>query len=184
MPRLFTAIDPPTATIERLRTFCDAQDVPFEARWTPPSNYHITLRFIGEVDAGQADALDAALARVEAAPFTVAPIGLNVLPSRRSPRVLMVAIEASAALQALYEAVSDALAEEGVARESRSYRPHLTIARLKNADPADVHRFLRNAPSLDLDPFLIHRFTLYESTLQPDGAVHTARRAYALHDAG
>ena len=180
MPRLFTAIDPPSAAVERLRAFCDGQDPPFDARWTPPANYHVTLRFIGNVDAARAETLEAALADVEAPRFTAEPAGLSVLPSRRRPRVLMLALDPTEPLRALHRAVDGALATAGVERESRAYRPHVTLARLRKADPKAVHRFLRNAPALDPGPFPVERFVLYESSLQPDNAVHTARRKYAL----
>lgn len=182
MPRLFTAVDPSETVRDQLQQFCTAREVPFDTRWTPPDNYHITLRFIGNVSDEQAADVQSVLKEVTADPFTLQPLGLGVLPSRRNPRVLIVKIEASDPLRTLYQAVEDTLADVGVERENRSYRPHLTIARLKNAHPEQVHEFVRSAPELSLDPFPIDAFILYESTLRPSGALHEPRATFELRN--
>ena len=180
MPRLFTAIDPSDDVREQLRAYCDARDVPFEARWTPPANYHITLRFIGDVDDDRAEAVESVLEGVTRDAFTLEPLGLGLLPSRRNPRVLTINIGVSDPLQGLYDDVEEALAAADVDREQRSYRPHLTIARLKNADSGDVRSFLKSAPAPELSTFDIDRFILYESILKPSGAVHEPRAEFRL----
>ncbi len=181
MPRLFTALDLPSAAVDALRAFREQWDFDARTRWTPPQNLHLTLRFIGEVDEKQAARVEAALAEVRpSAPFDVEPIGLGVLPSRRKPRVLMVRIDPSEPLCALYDALQDALAGVGVERERRTFRPHVTLARMKNAVPVRLHEALQNAPEPDLGAFAVDRFYLYESTLTPDGAVHSIRAEYPL----
>lgn len=180
MPRLFTAIDPPADARDQLASYCEARDVPFDARWTPPENYHITLRFIGDVNDDREAELRSVLDAVEADAFTLKPLGLGVLPSRRNPRVLTINMAASDPIQALYESVEAVLAEAGVDREQRSYRPHLTIARLKNANAREVRSFLQEAPEPDLDAFQIDQFALYESTLTPSGAVHEPKSIFTL----
>ncbi len=92
----------------------------------------------------------------------------------------MISFDSSDSLQTLYHDVDDALASVGIDRETRSYRPHLTIARLQDADPRAVRSFLQSTPVPQLDAFQVDRFTLYESILKPDGAVHEPRATYPL----
>lgn len=180
--RLFTAFDPPDALRDRIASFCDAaaSDVPtddVDVRWTSPATYHVTVRFIGDVD--DAARYASALETVDVPAFTAHPYGLDVLPARRHPRVLVVGLDLTDGLRALYDAVSDALEGEGLEAESRRFRPHLTLARFQDADPEAVHHFLR-AQSATFDPFEVNAIHLYQSTLHPDGAVHDRRRTYRL----
>lgn len=180
MPRLFTALDLPDATLDPVRAFQETADLPAQARWTPLPNHHITLRFIGDVDASQAERIESALRTVSHPPFTVEPLGLGVLPSRRTPRVLTVRIEPTPPLQHLYDTLQDVLASVDIAPEARPYRPHITLARLKRVRPERLYTALRDLDGPGLRPFRATHFYLYESTLTPDGAVHAVRARYAL----
>jgi 2'-5' RNA ligase len=177
--RLFTAFDPPDA---RCRRYATLQSDALDARWTPPANYHVTLRFIGEVDADAGEAFAEALQAVNAEAVTARPYGLDALPSRDNPRVLTVGLERTSSLMALYDAVSAALEAEGLDPEGRRYRPHVTLARLDDAPAEAVHRFIRSHEGADLEAFRVGTFHLYESRLTPDGAVHEKRRSYVLAD--
>jgi 2'-5' RNA ligase len=176
--RLFTAFDPPDA---RCRRYASLQSGALDARWTPPANFHVTLRFIGEVDADVGEAFAEALQAVNAEAVSARPYGLDALPSRDNPRVLTVGLERTPALMGLYDAVSAALEAEGLDPEGRRYRPHVTLARLDGAPAEAVHRFIRSH-DVDFEPFRVGAFHLYESRLAPDGAVHERRRTYALDD--
>lgn len=179
MPRLFTALDLPPAAIDAIRDFQQNNDLDVQARWTPPENLHITLRFVGEVGEEKAEAVEAALDEAPCpAPFDIEPLGLGVLPSRRTPRVLTARIDPTEPLRTLYQTLQDVLAEVSVEREKRTFRPHITLARFRDDSPERVYDALSDAPPLPLDPFSVDRFYLYESTLTPDGAVHTIRTEY------
>lgn len=180
MPRLFTALDLPDEALDALRTFRDNQDLPVRTRWTPMENHHITLRFIGDVDEDRAEAIETVLSEVRAQPFSVDPLGLGVLPSRRKPRVLTVRVDPTERLRSLYRGLQDVLAAVDVEREERTFRPHITLARLKDATPERLYAALREIEGPQLDSFSADRYYLYESTLTPDGAVHTVRATYPL----
>jgi 2'-5' RNA ligase len=176
--RLFTALDIPDSLreqIARLRT-----PNALDARWTPPEQYHITLRFIGEVDADTAARYDDALSDITVPPAECTPYGLDVLPSRRNPSVLIVGLDRADALLSVYQAVSDALEAVGLDPETRTYRPHVTLARLDDCAPETVHRYLQEHDAGPLPSFTAPQFHLYESTLTPDGAVHERRASYPL----
>ncbi len=175
--RLFTAIDVPDSLREALSACQDTDALP--VRWTDPEQFHVTLRFIGHVNKEQAVRYEAVLADVDAGPVQCDPYGLDVLPSRQSPRVLMLGLERTDSMMALYDAVSDKLEAEGLNSEDRAYRPHVTIGRLEDPDADAVHGFLR-AQENSFQTFEADRFILYESTLTPDGAVHEPQAFYLL----
>ncbi len=177
MPRLFVAIDAPPSWHAPLHAIVDDA---FPARWTPPEQYHVTLRFIGEVPTARTAAVEAALTGVQVAPFTLKTHGLLAFPSRRRPRVLAVGIEKTPPLARLHAAVGEVLDLVGISPETRPYRPHLTVARLKGAPPEAVHAYVRAHEDVQLDPFSVQHFHLYESTLHPDGARHEQIYSAAL----
>ena len=176
--RLFTAIDIPDTLRSALTELQDDDALP--SQWSDPDQFHITLRFIGEVSKAQAVQYEEALADVHAGPVHCDPYGLDVLPSRRSPRVLMLGLERTDSMMELYEAVSDALEVEGLDPEDRKYRPHVTIARLEDVKPNEVHEFLRAHEDITFPAYEAERFVLYESTLRPDGAIHEPQAFYPL----
>lgn len=176
--RLFTAVDIPDALRDDLSRLQNSEA--FSIRWTNPEKFHITLRFIGEVPDEHAVRYEQVLADVEAPSVECVPYGLDVLPSRRSPRVVMLGLERTDSMMALYDAVSDALQSEGLDREDRKYRPHVTIGRLDDVDPDSVHAFLRRHEDRSFSSFEADRFILYESTLTPDGALHEPQAIYPL----
>jgi len=180
VPRLFTALDLPSRSLDALRSFRESADLPAGARWTPVDNHHITLRFIGEVDEDQAASIEKALAVVRTAPFEVTPVGLGVLPSRRKPRVLTVRIDPTEPLRTLYSALQNTLVTVGIDPENRTYRPHITLARLQDAQAERLYAALRDLDGPSLASFTADEYILYESTLTPDGAVHTIRSRFPL----
>ncbi len=178
--RLFTALDLPgdvRSAIAALR----APDR-LDARWTAPAQYHITLRFIGETDADTAPRYEDALASISAPAPECHPYGLDVLPSRRNPSVLVVGVERTGSLLSTYQAVSRALEAEGLDPEERTYRPHVTLARLDDRSPETVHAFLDAHDAADLPPFRAQQVHLYESTLTDEGAVHERRASFDLEE--
>lgn len=176
--RLFTAIDIPETLRDDLSALQESEVL--AVRWSDPEQFHVTLRFIGEVSEAQAVRYEEALADVDAEPVQCAPYGLDVLPSRRSPRVLMLGLERTDSIMGLYDAVSDRLEAEGVDPEDRTYRPHVTLGRLDDADPESVQDFLHAHEEHSFPPFEADRFVLYESTLTQDGAIHEPQAIYPL----
>jgi 2'-5' RNA ligase len=176
--RLFTALDPPEPVRHQLAALQAPGDL--DARWTDPEQFHVTVRFIGDAAPDEAARFDEALADVEATIVECRPYGLDVLPSRRNPSVLIVGLERSDDLMTLYEAVSEALEGEGLNPEDRTYRPHVTLARLNSVPAETVHDFLDTHDADALDPFHVDTLILYESTLSQEGAVHNPRANYPL----
>jgi len=176
--RLFTALDLPADLRSRIAGLRAPETL--DARWSPPDQYHVTLRFIGDASPGDCDRMDAHLERVQAPVVEGRPYGLDVLPSRHTPSVLIVGLERTDSLMTLYEAVSEALEAAGLEPEGRTYRPHLTLARVRDVSAEAVHQFLDRHEAEALPSFRTDAFHLYESTLTSEGAVHERRRTYPL----
>ncbi len=177
--RLFTAIDLPGGFRDDVANL-QAPSV-LDARWTDPEQFHVTLRFIGDASPEQAARYEQALADMAAPAARCKPYGLDVLPSRRSPRVLVLGLERTNSLVALYTAVGNALEREGLSPEDRDYTPHVTLARVEDTAPETVHAFLRTLDVPSFPAFQADRFVLYKSTLTTAGAVHDPRAIYSLN---
>ncbi len=177
MPRLFVAIDLPDAHKARL---AGVRDDALNARWTPQEQFHLTLRFLGEVDDVRAATFEAALAQVHAPSFALQGRGLGVFPSLRAPRVLFAGIGFEAALYALQDQIEQAAGTLGLDADAKPFHPHVTLARLKEMPLQTVRAFLNAHRSFMLDPFDVTHFFLYESLLRPEGVLHQRRRSFAL----
>ncbi len=146
------------------------------ARWTRPQGQHLTLKFLGEVAPTVLAKLTADLApRLQGlGPVAVRLHGTGFFPSPQRPRVSWVGGSAEGA-EPVVAAVEDAAASVGFARERRSWSLHLTQARLDAPWPRSaVTRFLEWGDGLNLGPFTCRELVLFQSRLQPGGAVYTA----------
>lgn len=178
--RLFTAIDPTDEVRQQLRSIQAESEL--SVRWSTPEQFHVTIRFIGEVDESQAHDYDAALDSLNVGSVECEPYGFDVLPSRRSPRVLTLGLERTDEIMELYKQVSKILESEGLAPEDRKYKPHITVARLDHGDRDAVHEFLQSHKQESFPTFSANELVLYESTLTPDGAIHEPFATYPVKD--
>jgi len=173
MLRLFVGIALPPEL--KLRLSLLAGGVP-GAKWVEPGNYHVTLRFIGEVDEGAAADIDDALARIRAPRFdvTLASVGHFGL------RMLWVGVERNAALQHLHEKVESTLNRLGFPSEERRYTPHVTLARLKGVSEGRLQTYLATHALFRAEPFPVGHFSLIASYLTKSAAIYEDQADYAL----
>ncbi|WP_183360161.1 RNA 2',3'-cyclic phosphodiesterase [Geomonas limicola] len=170
MPRLFIAIDIPHAIKEDLSQLTG--EVP-GARWVPPDQNHLTLRFIGDVDPPVSAALKKVLASLSFLPFPLELRGVGHFPpGRRPPRVLWVGIVETPQLFQLQLNVELAVQEAGIPPEERPFSAHLTLARLKESHGSAVSRFEQQHRELSYPPFQVAQVILFSSVLTPQGAIH------------
>ena len=179
--RLFVALPLP----EDLRTQLGAMTAGLPgARWVPPENLHVTLRFIGEADSGQARDIDAELTQVRAESFPVTLAGVGRFGSGAKLRALWAGVEANPALTHLYGRIEQALQDAGLPPGGRRFKPHVTLARFK-ASPGDrLSDFLAQHTPFRAEPFQAESFVLYSSFLSHSGAIYTEEAAYPLGQAG
>jgi 2'-5' RNA ligase len=176
--RLFVAVDLP----EHARALVAAEQHRLAAqggravRFVRPEQLHVTLAFMGSVEADRVDAIRTAVARgFELAPFALVLGGLGVLPDARRPRVLYLGFEhGTEQVMALERLVAARVAECGIGLERRPFRPHLTLARWREPDADGARALLASATHKTVAEQDVERVTLYESRLSSSGAAHTA----------
>ncbi len=151
-------------------------------RWTRPEGWHITLAFLGELppkDVERAIVATKAVAS-SAKPFSAAIDGWGVFPDEHRPRVLWAGVVSGAEeITAVATALDAQLSRDGFTTESRTFHPHVTIARIE--DPragAQVFDAL-NSPRaqagrrVSLEPFRVDRLTVFRSVLKRTGAEYS-----------
>ena len=175
--RLFVGLDLPWDLKQRLLLL--AGGVP-GARWVPPKNLHVSLRFIGEVPPVQAEEIDHALAAVRAPRFSLNLAGVGLFEKSSRGGVLWVGVERNPALDHLQAKIETALQRAGLERERRRFTPHVTLARLDNAPAANVAAFVQSKNLFRAAPVPIEYFFLFSSLLHREGSVYTPEVEYAL----
>lgn len=175
--RLFVALDIPEVHASKLY---GSRDEHIKARWTSPQQYHLTLQFIGYVDSDLRDTIADALSHIREEGFTLEICGFGAFPSARRPRVIVASLLPSEKLTRLQQAVVHTLSGVGIKPEARSFKAHLTLARLKDVDAMQVQAYLRRHETFHMKPFTVSTFHLYESTLRPTGAVYQKIETYPL----
>ena len=174
--RLFVAIDLPEPVTEALERLCTGLP---GARWTDPEQYHLTLRFIREVDGLVLRDLDAGLAEVEFEPFTLGLDGFGHFPPRGVPKVLWAVVSPRDPVDQLRRSVDRVVHAAGVEPERRKFSPHVTVARFPGGAPVRrLQQFLAGHALCRSEPFQVDRFHLYSSQLHQDGAIHTLEATY------
>jgi len=144
-----------------------------DIRWVNAGGMHLTLKFLGPIDDGQAARIKdilTGIARVHA-PFPLRLEGTGAFPGDKSPRVLWVGASSEPALLALQDEIDVALEAEGFERERRPFTPHLTIGRVKGPDR--VGKAMLELEKHKTDAFgamTVRKVALFESILRPEGA--------------
>ncbi len=150
------------------------------ARWVDPSNLHMTLRFIGEVDGPAAEDLNAELVSVRAPGFDLAFDGLGSFGSGHKVRAVWVAAVPSPALLHLHDKIESAVVRAGFEPEHRKFTPHVTLARLKKGSPRRVGEYLEARGGFSTAPFPVAALTLFRSHLSQAGAQYEEVASYPL----
>lgn len=179
--RLFAAVSIPEDIGESLSAIGRGLE---GANWLDSASYHITLRFIGEVGRAHAEEIDAELAEISARSFSLSLAGVDFFHTGGRPRTLWARVEPCRALSHLARKVDRAVVHTELPPEERAFTPHVTLARLRDVSMPKLMEFVQANALLRLPPFIVDRFTLYESRQGGGGPVYHPLADYSLVSAG
>jgi len=150
------------------------------ARWSAPENLHITLRFAGDIPESAAEDLHSALGSVVSPPFAVTVAGVGSFGDHAGVTAIWAGVEPNEPLSILHGRCEAAARRAGLKPDSRAWRPHITLAYLNGADPAEIGAWTQSNSLLRLAPFVADRFGLYSSRRTRGGSAYRLERSYAL----
>ncbi|CDX22641.1 ABC transporter (Permease) [Mesorhizobium plurifarium] len=176
MPRLFTALEIPrdaALSLSLLRGGLPG------ARWIDVENYHLTLRFIGDVEGHVADEIANALDRVDRPAFQITLSGVGAFGGKK-PHAVWAGVSPSPDLTALQGEIDRICQRLGLPADPRKFSPHVTLARLRNASPLDVAQYLSARGNFAALPFRVGRFVLMSSRDSVGGGPYIVEEAWPL----
>lgn len=176
MPRLFTALQLPQDTVAALAL---ARGGLFGARWSEPEDYHITLRFLGDIEPRLADEVVEALDGARRGPVRVDFDGLGWFGGDK-PRVIVARVKPAPELLELAADHERRMRRLGLAPETRKFTPHVTLARLRGVGPAAVADYLASRGRLEAPGFTAERFALMSAREGVGGGPYVAEMAFEL----
>ena len=172
MIRLFFALRLPASVLDAL---LDLQDGVADARWQDEEQLHLTLRFVGEVDRGQAEELADAASRLRCPAPTLRLAAAGAWGGRGRAGVLWTAAEPREPLLALHRKLDQLCVRTGLEPERRAFQPHVTLARLPRSlsvNGPEVAAWRARWSGFRTEPFLIDRLILFRSLLGRTGAAY------------
>ncbi len=179
MPRLFTALEIPRDAAMSLSLLRGGLP---GARWIDVENYHLTLRFIGDVEGHVADEVANALDRVRRPAFTLTLAGVGAFGGKK-PHSLWAGTSASPDMYALQAEIERICQRLGLPADPRKFTPHVTLARLRNTSPADAANYLSARGNFATMPFRVGRFVLMSSRDSVGGGPYIIEEAWPLQGA-
>jgi 2'-5' RNA ligase len=176
MPRLFTAVEIPPDIAQSLSMLRGGLP---GARWIDPENYHLTLRFIGDVDDSTAHEVESLLDRVRRSAFELRIDGLTSFGGKK-PRAVVATVTPTPTLMDVQAEQERLMQRMGLEPEGRKYIPHVTLARLRDSSSRDVADFLATRGFYRSEPFPVSRFVLFSSRASVGGGPYIVEADYPL----
>lgn len=183
--RAFIACEIPETVLDRISEIQDKlKDLGADVSWTKISGIHITLKFLGDIEEGTIDKVDAAITDASKGqlPFEIEIRGSGAFPNLKNPRVIWLGIEdKTKGLLRLQQPLEDGLKALGFEPEKREFRPHLTLGRVKGFKGNErLSLAVSDLKDIEIGSFPVDRVILYKSELRPTGAVYTKLREIKL----
>lgn len=186
--RLFWAITVPAAIRDELAEIQAVfRRLKLDVKWVETENFHLTLRFLGSVDASVVEPLSAAVSkRIAGTPhFDLAFGGVGVFPSVRKPRVLWVGLRDHEPVAVLHRQVEEAVVSLGFPCEEKAFSPHVTIGRFRSAeDSAGLERKIAEVNARHTGGSTVTGVDLVSSRLTPSGPVYSVLKRVAFSGGG
>ena len=179
MPRLFTALEMPRNAAMSLSLLRGGLP---GARWIDVENYHITLRFIGDVDWRTANEIIDGLDRIERPEFQLQLTGTGAFGSKK-PHSVWAGVSNNAEMFALQAEIERICQRLGLPPDPRKFTPHVTLARLRASRVDDVVEYLSGRGNFITAPFIVPRFVLLSSRDSVGGGPYLTEEVFPLHEA-
>jgi RNA 2',3'-cyclic 3'-phosphodiesterase len=176
VPRLFTGLELPEVVVGQLVRMRGGI---VGARWLEPENYHVTLRFIGDVDGRAARDIAETLGDIRRPKTQVRFEGLSWFGGDK-PRSLIARVKPETALMDLQAEQERRLRRIGLEPETRKFTPHVTLARLRGVGQGSVASYLAARGALMAEPFTAERFVLYSARDGSGGGPYVVEAGYPL----
>jgi 2'-5' RNA ligase len=176
MPRLFTGVEIPFDVAQSLSVLRGGLP---GARWIDPENYHMTLRFIGDVDDVIAHEVASLLGRVRREPFELRVEDLTSFGGRK-PRAVVATLTPAQPLMELQADHERLMQRVGLEPSGRKYLPHVTLARLRESTSRAVADYLALRAPFRSASFTVSRFVLFSSRTSVGGGPYVVEAAYPL----
>ena len=160
MPRLFTAIEIPSEIGRELQAYRGG--VP-GARWVEPADYHVTLRFMGDLDGATARDLYEGLSESRTRPALTLTLDALASFGGDRPRAVFARLAPNRDLLDLQAEQERIVRRLGLAPETRKFTPHVTLARLRGASALDVGAYIAAHGRFTPLTFTAERFVLFSS---------------------
>jgi 2'-5' RNA ligase len=176
MIRLFTGLEVPPEVAQALSQLRGGLP---GARWVDPENYHVTLRYIGDVDGAVAREVAFVLGRVRRTPFELRLEGLSSFGGNR-PRAVVAVVAPTPQLLELQAEHERLLQRVGLEANGRKFTPHVTLARLRDSSSRQVADYLALRGYFPAASFSVDRFVLFSSKASVGGGPYLVEAAYPL----
>ncbi|MBL6991732.1 MAG: RNA 2',3'-cyclic phosphodiesterase [Bacteriovoracaceae bacterium] len=186
MLRLFIAIAIPDNVKNYLVSLCYGAN---NIKWISPANFHLTLKFIGEVNLVQYNEIRYALGLINYSPFLVNIHKVDFFGNKKSPNSIWAGVDtyhddkeleddSVHNIYAFNRLVEDELFKIGIKKEKRKFCPHITLGKFKKATNRDIAHYFQGLEFYPQDPFQVTGFNLYSSKLGESSAVYTLEESY------
>lgn len=150
-------------------------------RWVERENYHITLRFIGDVDGTTAERFCEALARIRAKQFSLTLDGVGSF-GRGHPRAVWAGVSQSEPLAALAHAHEQAALAAGLEPEGRNFHPHVTLARMNSGRASEVAKYLEYNGAFLSPGFTVTKFVVFSARESRGGGPYVVEQEFPLDE--
>lgn len=174
MIRLFTALEIPDTVAEKLARLQQGLE---GARWIERTDFHITLRFMGDVAENVAADIDEALKEIPVEPFEVELEGAGEFGGKR-PHTLWAGVTPSEPLRLLQARHESAMRRVGLKPETRNYMPHVTVARLSHVSTEEAYRYIAANNLFASPPFTVESFALFSAKASTGGGPYVVEKRY------
>lgn len=147
-----------------------------DVRWVHPQNFHLTLRFLGDVEENELDTIKDKLCSVSVQhkPFSLNFSGVGGFPQEGRLRVVWIGVgRGQFEINKLVEDIADSLQDANVKKDKKGFFPHLTLGRVKGSPTTRPLRLLMEKNRGFFTPdFSVSSFVLYQSQLTPQGPLY------------